>query len=278
MTRKQILETAIQYTTKDRNIQNGEPEENFQNIADYWNLYLDKEGVLKGFGLITPLHVGMMMVLFKTARSHAGLNPDNYVDLAGYGACAGEIALKGASTQPQPPEEERPKYQVGDWVKTHEVEGFIAATEGDALLIEVNRSQSSLAAARVWNASPWLAEMYSVRVGKPHYWVRESEVIEGPRRLAPTAERPAYQVGDWVKTHKAEGLIVAIDARDNTFLVEVSKAKSLVGFIPGSDAPSTFAPYVMKRGKFYFWTDDKVIINTFSQPAPQEATAEGDLA
>ena len=33
----------------------------------------------------------MMMALLKVARAAAGIKADNYVDLAGYAACAGEI-------------------------------------------------------------------------------------------------------------------------------------------------------------------------------------------
>lgn len=44
--------------------------------------------------------VAMMMVLFKTGRIMSGkVNPDNYIDLAGYAACAGEIATRGAENE-----------------------------------------------------------------------------------------------------------------------------------------------------------------------------------
>ena len=41
---------------------------------------------------ITPKDVATMMGLLKVARIATGSNPDSFVDLAGYAACAGEIA------------------------------------------------------------------------------------------------------------------------------------------------------------------------------------------
>lgn len=87
MKRKEILENAIKCVTQDRNIEYGEPEENFGKIADLWGTYLDIH--------IRPYDVAMMMILFKMARSTS--NPahiDNYIDIAGYAACGGEIASK----------------------------------------------------------------------------------------------------------------------------------------------------------------------------------------
>ena len=43
---------------------------------------------------ITPKDVATMMALLKVARIATGSNPDSFVDLAGYAACAGEIATK----------------------------------------------------------------------------------------------------------------------------------------------------------------------------------------
>ena len=41
----------------------------------------------------------MMMALLKIARIKKGKNVDSYVDLAGYAACAGEIATDTASVK-----------------------------------------------------------------------------------------------------------------------------------------------------------------------------------
>lgn len=85
MNRSDILKTANVAVNKDRQATHGKPERNFESIARLWTAYLEKE--------ITPVDVGMMMILLKVARQKS--NPayeDNYVDMAGYSACAGEIA------------------------------------------------------------------------------------------------------------------------------------------------------------------------------------------
>jgi len=87
MNRTEILETAEEYVSADRNNQYGEPEDNFSLIAEYWSVYLgDRDGILDAFD------VSMMMALMKVARlSKRPENADSAIDLAGYAACAGEI-------------------------------------------------------------------------------------------------------------------------------------------------------------------------------------------
>lgn len=69
----------------DRARTHGDKLENHDNIADLWTAYLGVE--------ISALQAAMMLALLKVARTKTGShNPDNYVDLAGYAGCAGEIA------------------------------------------------------------------------------------------------------------------------------------------------------------------------------------------
>ena len=86
-TRKTILDAAEKCVCKDRQDTHGRPEDSFGAIADLWMAYL-------GTGQeIDPVDVANMMVLLKIARAKE--NPkhrDNWVDMAGYAACAGEIA------------------------------------------------------------------------------------------------------------------------------------------------------------------------------------------
>ena len=90
--RTHILEQADRCVTVDRNAQYGEPEDNFEIIAKFWSDYL-------GFG-IDAHDVGIMMTLFKIARiGSGGIKEDNYIDAAGYIACAGEIAMKNKSEE-----------------------------------------------------------------------------------------------------------------------------------------------------------------------------------
>jgi hypothetical protein len=85
MTRKDILAEAERCICTDREQQYGSPEDNFAAIADLWNAY-------KPCGF-TAHDVGVMLALLKIGRIASGqTKADNYVDLAGYAACAGEIA------------------------------------------------------------------------------------------------------------------------------------------------------------------------------------------
>lgn len=90
--RQKILEDAIQCVTKDRNATHGEPENNFQVIADYWTTYLRSRGVAFQ---IKPHDVAVMMVLQKMSRvATSPEHSDHWVDAAGYSACGGEITTK----------------------------------------------------------------------------------------------------------------------------------------------------------------------------------------
>jgi len=85
MDRRKTLETAMEYVLHDRNKDYQDPEDNFSDIAHLWSWWLKTE--------ITPLDVAMMSGFIKVARMKG--NPykeDNFVDLAGYAACAAECA------------------------------------------------------------------------------------------------------------------------------------------------------------------------------------------
>lgn len=84
MNRKECLEESIKCVCTDRKEQYGSPENNFSLIASLWSEYIDK--------LISAEDVAMMMALLKIARIKTGKHKDdNYVDLAGYAACACEL-------------------------------------------------------------------------------------------------------------------------------------------------------------------------------------------
>lgn len=93
MKRGEILKTAEEIVTKDRNVQYGEPENNFSVIAEYWSTYLSQHNGGRAV-LLTPMDVALMMVLFKLGRltTARAVTLDSFVDAAGYVACAGEIA------------------------------------------------------------------------------------------------------------------------------------------------------------------------------------------
>lgn len=85
VSRAEILDCARYAVTGEREQQYGKPEDNFAIIAKLWSAY-------KGDSF-TPVDVAMMMALLKIARIKTGVGTvDSFVDLAGYAACAGEIA------------------------------------------------------------------------------------------------------------------------------------------------------------------------------------------
>lgn len=95
MTRKEILDTALQCVNGDRDEQYGNPEDNFKQIAQYWMVYLEHCGALSDDVddiIIRPQDVAAMLSLLKISRIANGKpKDDNWVDLAGYAACGGEI-------------------------------------------------------------------------------------------------------------------------------------------------------------------------------------------
>jgi len=84
MTRAELLDQAKACVVGDREQDYGSPEQNFSRIAEFWATYLDYH--------VTAKDVAAMLALLKIARIASGhAKADNWVDLAGYAACGGEI-------------------------------------------------------------------------------------------------------------------------------------------------------------------------------------------
>ena len=94
VSRADILDRAKAIVTGEREKQYGKPEDNFAIIAELWGAYTGYK--------FSPVDVAMMMALLKVARIKTGGGTvDSFVDLAGYAACAGEIAGRGATVRVQ---------------------------------------------------------------------------------------------------------------------------------------------------------------------------------
>jgi hypothetical protein len=88
MTRETILDRAKTCVVGDREEDYGSPEDNFQVIADLWSTYYRRTP--RNF--FTPHDVAAMLSLLKIARIASGhAKSDNWIDLAGYAACGGEL-------------------------------------------------------------------------------------------------------------------------------------------------------------------------------------------
>ena len=100
MTRSEILEKASATVSGDREQDYGSPEHNFETIASLWTDYMDAAGIPDQRKLHAK-DVAVMLALLKVARIASGhAKEDNWVDLAGYAACGGEIeAQEGVSVR-----------------------------------------------------------------------------------------------------------------------------------------------------------------------------------
>lgn len=82
-----ILHRAEHMVCGHREQDYGSPEDSFTIIAALWSAYLGR--------VIDPKDVAMLMALLKIARIRSGKGTaDSFIDLAGYAACGGEIAVK----------------------------------------------------------------------------------------------------------------------------------------------------------------------------------------
>jgi hypothetical protein len=94
MTREEILEAAKGCVTGQRPEDYGTPEDSFGMIGKLWTAYLEHP--------VSSMDVAVMMGLLKIARIQGNRSTqDSFVDLAGYAACAGEIATGNEGDNPQ---------------------------------------------------------------------------------------------------------------------------------------------------------------------------------
>ena len=85
----EIIGTAAELVGGDRDRTHGDKRANFQTTVDLWNGYAKARGWDIAF---QPEDFGRMMVLAKMSRAIVGeFNVDDYIDMAGYAGCAGEV-------------------------------------------------------------------------------------------------------------------------------------------------------------------------------------------
>jgi len=90
MNKEEILMKAADLVSNSRQESHGDTFKNHEQIADFWNTYLNDK--LKPMASITADEVAMMMGLVKISRSQVGKhNVDDYVDASAYMAIAGEL-------------------------------------------------------------------------------------------------------------------------------------------------------------------------------------------
>lgn len=92
MTRSEILSSAADCVLRDRAATHGEPEDGFEAIEAVWQALDMARGKRSRAASDVALYLaGLKLVRAATNPEHI----DNWVDLAGYAACGGEIATEG---------------------------------------------------------------------------------------------------------------------------------------------------------------------------------------
>ena len=102
---KEICLAAAELVSGSRQQQHGSKQANFANIAELWNGYLACLGRQRDqeFCFLSPADVANLFELCKIARRLTGkFNLDDYIDGAGYAACAGELASSPKASPAQP--------------------------------------------------------------------------------------------------------------------------------------------------------------------------------
>ena len=91
-TRESILTRAHDCVCGQREQDYGSPEASFGTIAEFWSTYLGQT--------LHAQDVAAMLALLKIARITSGhYHLDNWIDLAGYAACGGEIEARAAALE-----------------------------------------------------------------------------------------------------------------------------------------------------------------------------------
>lgn len=102
MNRSDILNKAMTCVNGNRQEDYGTPENNFERIADLWNVYL-RDSLRPDCAGMDAKDVACMLALLKIARISTGHGKDdNWIDLAGYAACGGEIESQMRDRVPSP--------------------------------------------------------------------------------------------------------------------------------------------------------------------------------
>lgn len=89
--RKDMLDEASSLVDGDRNVDYGDPIDDFRTTAQLWQVYLQRIMSARNYEdtiFLDPHDVAVMMQLLKISRvSWSPTKRDHWVDMAGYAAC-----------------------------------------------------------------------------------------------------------------------------------------------------------------------------------------------
>jgi len=88
---EEVCAEALRIQGGDRQQDYGSPKQNFQEIADMWNTYIDLKEKPNGVTTISATDVANMMILMKIVRNNHKPKRDNWVDIAGYAQCGAKV-------------------------------------------------------------------------------------------------------------------------------------------------------------------------------------------
>ena len=84
--RKKLLDTAESLVNGDRNVEYGDPIDDFRKTAEMWTVYLNS--VFSQRPHLVAHDVAALLCMLKLSRiAWSPERADNWVDLAGYAAC-----------------------------------------------------------------------------------------------------------------------------------------------------------------------------------------------
>lgn len=104
MDRAEILDAAKRCVCGERELDYGTPENSFKVIGALWEIYIMERCAGTDVQVcIVPEDVAAMLALLKIARIATGHGKDdNWIDLAGYAACGGELQSTGGYIEQEP--------------------------------------------------------------------------------------------------------------------------------------------------------------------------------
>lgn len=193
MTRSEILSSAADCVLRDRAATHGEPEDGFEAIEAVWQALDMARGKRSRAASDVALYLaGLKLVRAATNPEHS----DNWVDLAGYAACGGEIAMGG-----------RPVFDTSDF--PFEIpQGF-----------SIDPADMSQHASR-----SWLKPETDLR---PEAEDPDREVDQQPLAALSKAERPVEEQGADVSKPQAPAFLSVWTDDESRMLLDAVMAEGL---------------------------------------------------
>jgi Domain of unknown function (DUF6378) len=91
--KRKLLEDAILAVAGERQLNYGNPEDNFKRIAVLWNAWIQiRQSGSEPLYSFKPWEVAALCILLKLARlANEPRHRDSWLDIAGYAACGSDI-------------------------------------------------------------------------------------------------------------------------------------------------------------------------------------------